>query len=947
MLCSDEEIPFVEPVTKYKLKFSRDCGQERLIVQRIKMDSKYVSSPKATKKRILSENSEINNSPRTLKETMNSPVGQNEHVGLSPSKRLSMRKSVEKLNDAGITEMLCDSGSSVDSEGDDETNENFPQKALNTRISRKSSEARENWVKALRNSDLSSVRKSGNHKTSKTTRGSLINENDVDEDNKKGKEAPKKNISKIDDKEVLNVSAEGARRPRRKCKTKFDAAEWDVGSSKRKNNKRVNQIAMESESLQSSDEESLRSSEMENKSSKRRMSSRFKSKNVGSPNLKNNRKVNRKFVDPQPSSDDQSSDSQPVNRRTQACRYKNKIPRQNTRVNKNAVEINGHHSTSDDQSEDCQPLQQRISVSQRKRKSKGNGIECDVKETFQKSRQKWLRKTSAKAIETSTDSSSSDYEIFVTKQSVSCNGKKQNRDTAEQKSKGTPSKRAMGKSSVEEDEETNSDSDSPLVSYVDNEKVAMMENTMKGSPVKCVNKTRVEGNRISRRNTTIPMSPDVTCAKKHQNEFTPKHKLISSGIDVNEEKKLTPTTPSSRRTGFKRLLCTPSMPACKRDLGTPRTPLQQAMTKLHVAAVPQSLPCREAEFANVHRFLEGKILDGAGGCIYISGVPGTGKTATVREVVRSLKQDVQKGDLPDFQFIEINGMRLSHPRQAYVQLWKSLVGETVTAEQAQRLLESRFTKSSKKQMSIVLLVDEVDVLWTRRQDVVYNLLDWPTKAKAHLVVITIANTMDLPERLLMGRVTSRLGLTRLTFQPYTHKQLEEIVKARLEGINVFDPDAVQFVSRKVASVSGDARRALDICRRATEIAEQDSPDALVTIKHVDEAMLTMTSSHSVQAIVHACSTMERLFLQAVDGELTRTGLEETTFSRAYTTMETLCSLEGLQLPSASLIMKACMNLSNMRLLLCQHSNMDIFTRIFLNVSSDDLHYALKCVRKEL
>jgi origin recognition complex subunit 1 len=51
---------------------------------------------------------------------------------------------------------------------------------------------------------------------------------------------------------------------------------------------------------------------------------------------------------------------------------------------------------------------------------------------------------------------------------------------------------------------------------------------------------------------------------------------------------------------------------------------------------------------------------------------------------------------------------------------------------------------------------QLDLLWTRRQDVVYNLLDWPTKSASCLIVLAIANTMDLPERLLMGRVTSRL-----------------------------------------------------------------------------------------------------------------------------------------------------------------------------------------------
>ena len=51
-----------------------------------------------------------------------------------------------------------------------------------------------------------------------------------------------------------------------------------------------------------------------------------------------------------------------------------------------------------------------------------------------------------------------------------------------------------------------------------------------------------------------------------------------------------------------------------------------------------------------------------------------------------------------------------------------------------------------------------------------------------------------------------------------------IIQSRLESVpaHVVDPDAIQFASRKVAGVSGDARRALDICRRAVEIAEGES-----------------------------------------------------------------------------------------------------------------------------
>lgn len=49
--------------------------------------------------------------------------------------------------------------------------------------------------------------------------------------------------------------------------------------------------------------------------------------------------------------------------------------------------------------------------------------------------------------------------------------------------------------------------------------------------------------------------------------------------------------------------------------------------------------------------------------MYISGVPGTGKTATLYEVKRKL---LKTKNLPCFKFIEINGLRIGHPSQFYV-----------------------------------------------------------------------------------------------------------------------------------------------------------------------------------------------------------------------------------------------------------------------------------------
>jgi Cdc6-like AAA superfamily ATPase len=59
------------------------------------------------------------------------------------------------------------------------------------------------------------------------------------------------------------------------------------------------------------------------------------------------------------------------------------------------------------------------------------------------------------------------------------------------------------------------------------------------------------------------------------------------------------------------------------------------------------------------------------------------------------------------QFIELNGMCLTEPRQAYVQLLNALTGQTVTAEKAQQLLVRRFSRAAHRRVTTLLLVDEV------------------------------------------------------------------------------------------------------------------------------------------------------------------------------------------------------------------------------------------------
>ena len=55
---------------------------------------------------------------------------------------------------------------------------------------------------------------------------------------------------------------------------------------------------------------------------------------------------------------------------------------------------------------------------------------------------------------------------------------------------------------------------------------------------------------------------------------------------------------------------------------------------------------------------------------------------------------------------------------------------------------------------------------------------------------------------------------------------------------------------QVAALSGDARRALDICRRATELAEVegDKNSSVVVMKHVNIALQEMFSAPKIVAM---------------------------------------------------------------------------------------------------
>ena len=80
---------------------------------------------------------------------------------------------------------------------------------------------------------------------------------------------------------------------------------------------------------------------------------------------------------------------------------------------------------------------------------------------------------------------------------------------------------------------------------------------------------------------------------------------------------------------------------------------------------------------------------GSSSSLYISGMPGTGKTATTMEVIRDLKQRYP------FSFVPINAMSLTNPNLVYTIIYEKITGRKVPPASAALFLDEFFKKRDK------------------------------------------------------------------------------------------------------------------------------------------------------------------------------------------------------------------------------------------------------------
>jgi len=248
------------------------------------------------------------------------------------------------------------------------------------------------------------------------------------------------------------------------------------------------------------------------------------------------------------------------------------------------------------------------------------------------------------------------------------------------------------------------------------------------------------------------------------------------------------------------------------------------------STAPGKLVGRESERQQIRSFILECTKKKSGGCTYISGPPGTGKSALVQEILADFQEN------ESLRTTYVNCVSTKSSRDIHTRLFEDLCpGVNAGKKSLKDVLARLFTaKRQSTSNSYLVVLDEMDSLLDVDCDVLYSLFDWALHQSSCLILIGIANALDLTDRFLPRLKTRNLKPRLLPFMPYSAKQISEVIVERLRStlpadtkaakdfVPFMHPAAIQLSSKKIASQTGDLRKAFNLVRRAIDQVEQET-----------------------------------------------------------------------------------------------------------------------------
>lgn len=200
----------------------------------------------------------------------------------------------------------------------------------------------------------------------------------------------------------------------------------------------------------------------------------------------------------------------------------------------------------------------------------------------------------------------------------------------------------------------------------------------------------------------------------------------------------------------------------------------------------------------------------------------------VEEVCRDM-------DLEAVRVSHVNCVTMRNARDVYSKLVEDLCEDFQVFRQSEPdKLRELFIPNRKEAPIFLITLDEIDHLLAADSGVLQSLFEWSLNQKSHLLLIGIANALDLTDRSLPHLKAQNLKPRLLPFLPYNATQIANVLTTRLKSllpanqdvdsnlIPFVQPAAIQLCSKKVASQTGDLRKAFELVKRAIDAVDEET-----------------------------------------------------------------------------------------------------------------------------
>lgn len=309
---------------------------------------------------------------------------------------------------------------------------------------------------------------------------------------------------------------------------------------------------------------------------------------------------------------------------------------------------------------------------------------------------------------------------------------------------------------------------------------------------------------------------------------------------------------------------------------------------LRPSYTPRELPHRDDQINALASVLSPALRGETPSNVLIYGKTGTGKTAVAKYVGKELEEVNSNSkcsviylncEVVDTQYRILAHLARHFDKDIPMTGWPT---DQVYAEFRNAMDEEKRT--------VVIMLDEVDKLVRKGDDVLYNLSRVNSDLlQAKVSIIGISNDLKFTE-FLDPRVKSSLGEDEIIFPPYNAEQIRDILQQRAslgfkEG--ALGEDVIPLCAALAAQEHGDARRALDLLRTSGELAER-SRSSIVTESHVRAAHEKIEQDR-VEEVVKTLPTQSKLVLYSIvllEEQATR----NLTTSAVYNMYKQLCPM---------------------------------------------------------